>query len=123
MAEYAQRKIYCRNCLLSIAENRQNVIKNKVFKILVCPEFYISKEPRQFEIYEAFRAEFVMKRWRKWVATQVQNKQNAEKVENWQKRRFFSKYLRIWRTQLFLQQITQKVALPYFEGLQQKLKL
>ena len=35
-----------------LEQKRSNKYMQTVFKILVCPEFYMSKEPRNLEVYE-----------------------------------------------------------------------
>jgi hypothetical protein len=39
-----------------------------VIKVLICPEFYMTKEPISIEKYEHFRLRFVLTRWTKYLA-------------------------------------------------------
>ena len=47
--KYSNLKISNRNIIENFTNQREYDTKEQIFKILVCPEFYMSKEPREFE--------------------------------------------------------------------------
>lgn len=65
LARYATRKINNRNILKDYRSSREFDIKENIFKVLVCPEFYMSKEPRELEQHEYFKLMFVLENWKK----------------------------------------------------------
>lgn len=70
-ASHTTRKLDHRQKLRSFQEQRAQRTKQLVFKILICPEFYMSKDPIHFEDYEYFRVTFVFKSWRKFTQRQA----------------------------------------------------
>ena len=49
-------------------QRKNDKVKAKVFKVLVCPEFYMSKEPLKLEECEKFRVKRVFEAWKELSA-------------------------------------------------------
>lgn len=94
--------------------NKQNKRqKQLVFKILICPEFYVCKEPRQLEIYDQFKLQFTFTSWKNYAKNGHIKK--IKLIEDKLKISKIKETLKLWRTTLYLHQLDKNIAEPFCE--------
>jgi hypothetical protein len=59
--DYVKKKVGNRAKIQAQLRKYQKKTKTEVFKVLICPEFYTSKEPTEYQIHELYLLKNVMR--------------------------------------------------------------
>ena len=75
------------------------MLMKRAFNILVCPEFYISMQPRLYELHEITKMHFCFTIIKNHSKTQKVLKENANIVRLINESRIKEKFLIFWKNQ------------------------
>lgn len=91
-------------------------MKPKVFKILISSEFYASREPVEYEFFEINQMRKVLVSLAKYRDWRQANLEVAVKIQEKRLAKMYQKYLKIWRTGMYLVDQEKNLAEPHFLG-------
>lgn len=120
LLDFAIKEQTLRERLEGCTRRKSQLLKAKVFKVLVCPEFYMSKEPLQLEECEKFKVRRAFAGWRGQAARARRMAGLRTQVEDKVKERLCRSFLWTWRSELYLEQAARVRSMPFFESTVEK---
>ena len=70
-----------RRCEEQIASKRCYGLVEKAFKVLICPEFYHSKEPRELEVHEFFKIQRSLRALKGLTIKKMDLREKADQIK------------------------------------------